>query len=79
MIVDGRPIQVCAERAPGQLPWGDLGVDIALESTGFFTNRATDDRPGYDSHIAAGARKVAISAPAKDAPDLTVVLGVNDD
>ena len=54
-------------------------MEVALESTGFFTNRATEDRPGYDSHIAAGARKVVISAPAKDAPDLTVVLGVNDD
>ena len=79
LIVNGRPIQVCSERDPGKLPWGDLGVEVALESTGFFTNRATDDRPGYDSHIAAGARKVVISAPAKDAPDLTVVLGVNDD
>jgi glyceraldehyde 3-phosphate dehydrogenase len=52
---------------------------VALESTGFFTNRASEGKPGYDSHLAAGARKVVISAPAKDAPDLTVVMGVNDD
>ncbi len=79
LIVNGKPIRVCTERDPRNLPWGDLGVEVALESTGFFTNRATDDKPGYDSHLAAGARKVVISAPAKDAPDLTVVLGVNDD
>ena len=79
MIVNGRPIRICAERDPSNLPWDELGVEVALESTGFFTNRASDGRPGYDSHLAAGARKVVISAPAKDAPDLTVVLGVNDD
>ena len=79
LIVNGKAIKVCAERDPGNLPWGDLGVDIALESTGFFTNRAKDGKPGFDSHLAAGARKVVISAPAKDAPDLTVVKGVNDD
>ncbi|HCK53403.1 MAG TPA: type I glyceraldehyde-3-phosphate dehydrogenase, partial [Planctomycetaceae bacterium] len=78
MIVNGRPIRICAERDPSNLPWGELGVEVALESTGFFTNRASDGRPGYDSHLAAGARKVVISAPAKDSPDLTVVLGVND-
>jgi glyceraldehyde 3-phosphate dehydrogenase len=60
------------------LPWKALGVEVALESTGFFTSRAKDDKPGYDSHLAAGARKVVISAPAKDPPDLTCVLGVND-
>ncbi|MBM78982.1 MAG: type I glyceraldehyde-3-phosphate dehydrogenase [Planctomycetaceae bacterium] len=79
LVVNGTPIKVCAERDPSNLPWGDLGVDVALESTGFFTNRAADGKPGFDSHLAAGARKVVISAPAKDAPDLTVVLGVNDD
>lgn len=78
LIVNGKTIKVCAERNPGDLPWGDLGVDVALESTGFFTGRATDDKPGFDSHLKAGARKVVISAPAKE-PDLTVVLGVNDD
>jgi glyceraldehyde 3-phosphate dehydrogenase (phosphorylating) len=79
LIVDGKKIKVIAERDPSKLPWAALGVDVALESTGFFTNRATDAKPGYDSHLKAGARKVVISAPAKDAPDLTVVLGVNDD
>lgn len=79
LIVNGQKIQVCAERDPRELPWKELGVDVALESTGFFTNREADGKPGYDSHLTAGARKVVISAPAKDAPDLTVVVGVNDD
>jgi glyceraldehyde 3-phosphate dehydrogenase len=62
-----------SERDPADLPWADLGVDVVLESTGFFT-----DREGAQKHLAAGAKKVVISAPATD-PDLTVVLGVNDD
>ncbi len=78
LIVDGKKIKVCSERDPGNLPWGDMGVEVALESTGFFTNRAKDGKPGYDSHLTAGAKKVVISAPAKDKPDLTVVRGVND-
>ena len=61
-----------SERDPGALPWGDLGVDVVLESTGFFT-----DREGAQKHLDAGAKKVVISAPATD-PDFTVVLGVND-
>jgi glyceraldehyde 3-phosphate dehydrogenase len=64
---------VLAERDPGALPWADLGVEIVIESTGFFT-----DREGAQKHLDAGAKKVLISAPATD-PDLTVVLGVNDD
>lgn len=79
LIVNGKKVQVCAERDPRKLPWKELGVEVALESTGFFTNRESGDKPGYDSHLTAGARKVVISAPAKDAPDLTVVFGVNDD
>lgn len=79
LIVNGKKVQVCAERDPRQLPWKELGVEVALESTGFFTNRETADKPGYDSHLTAGARKVVISAPAKDSPDMTVVFGVNDD
>ncbi|WP_298859695.1 type I glyceraldehyde-3-phosphate dehydrogenase [uncultured Gimesia sp.] len=79
LIVNGKKVQVCAERDPRELPWKELGVEVALESTGFFTNREKDGKPGYDSHLTAGARKVVISAPAKDAPDLTVVFGVNDD
>ena len=79
LIVNGKKVQVCAERDPRNLPWKELGVEVALESTGFFTKREADGNPGYDSHITAGARKVVISAPAKDTPDLTVVFGVNDD
>ena len=66
-------LKVLSERDPGALPWGDLGVDLVIESTGFFTKRE-----GAQKHIDAGAKKVVISAPATD-PDLTVVLGVNDD
>lgn len=79
LVVDGKRIRVCSERNPGDLPWGELEIAVALESTGFFTNRAGDGKPGYDSHLSAGAKKVVISAPAKDEPDLTVVMGVNDD
>ena len=79
IVVNGKPIRVFEERNPGNLPWGDHGVDVVVESTGVFRNRANGDKPGYDSHLTAGARKVVISAPAKDAPDLTCVMGVNDD
>ncbi len=78
IIVNGRKVKVTAEKNPGALPWKAMGVDVALESTGFFTGRAKDGKPGYDSHLEAGARKVVLSAPAKDSPDLTVVMGVND-
>jgi glyceraldehyde 3-phosphate dehydrogenase len=71
--VDGKTIKALAERDPANLPWGDLGVDVVIESTGFFTN-AADARKHVD---AGGAKKVIISAPAKG-EDLTVVLGVND-
>lgn len=77
LIVNGKTIKVLSERNPADLGWGKLGVQVALESTGFFTSRAADGKPGYDSHLAAGAKKVVISAPAKG-PDLTVVNGVND-
>jgi glyceraldehyde 3-phosphate dehydrogenase len=69
----GEEMKMLSERDPAGLPWGDLGVDLVLESTGFFTDRA-----GAQKHLDAGAKKVIISAPAKD-PDFTVVLGVNDD
>jgi len=78
LIVDGHPVRALAQRDPAQLPWGELGVDVVIESTGIFRSRATDGKPGFDSHLAAGAKRVVISAPAKD-PDLTCVLGVNDD
>jgi glyceraldehyde 3-phosphate dehydrogenase (phosphorylating) len=73
LIIDDREVKVLAERDPAQLPWADLGVEVVLESTGFFTKR-----PDAAKHIDAGARKVVISAPATE-PDLTMVLGVNDD
>ncbi|MAT15567.1 MAG: type I glyceraldehyde-3-phosphate dehydrogenase [Planctomyces sp.] len=79
LVVNGKKIKICGERNPANLPWKELGVDVALESTGFFTGREKDGKPGYDSHLTAGAKKVVISAPAKDAPDLTCVMGVNDD
>jgi glyceraldehyde 3-phosphate dehydrogenase len=71
--VDGREVKVLAERDPGALPWGDLGAEVVIESTGFFT-----DRDAAAKHLAAGAKKVVISAPAKG-EDITVVLGVNFD
>src|SRR3954453_8519387 len=71
--VDGKELKVLAERDPGALPWGELGVDVVIESTGFFTKRADAAK-----HLAGGARKVIISAPATE-PDATVVLGVNFD
>ena len=79
LIVNGDKIPVFEERDPSKLPWGDLKVDVVVESTGVFRARAGNGKPGYDSHLEAGAKKVVISAPAKDAPDLTCVLGVNDD
>ncbi len=73
LSVDGTKLTVLAERDPGALPWGDLGVDVVLESTGLFTKRADAAK-----HLDAGAKKVVISAPASD-EDVTVVLGVNFD
>ena len=69
----GQQIELLSERDPAAMPWGDLGVDVVLESTGFFT-----DREGAQKHLDAGAKKVVISAPATD-PDITVALGVNDE
>jgi glyceraldehyde 3-phosphate dehydrogenase (phosphorylating) len=69
----GEEVRILSERDPAALPWGDLGVDVVLESTGHFT-----DREGAGKHLQGGAKKVLISAPAKD-PDVTLVLGVNDD
>ena len=72
LIIDGREIQVLREKDPAALPWGDLGVEIVLESTGLFT-----DAEKARAHLNAGAKKVVISAPAKG-EDVTIVLGVND-
>jgi glyceraldehyde 3-phosphate dehydrogenase len=71
--VDGRELRVLAERDPGALPWGELGVDVVIESTGLFTKREEAAK-----HLATGAKKVIISAPATD-PDVTVAIGVNFD
>jgi glyceraldehyde 3-phosphate dehydrogenase len=73
LVVDGDKIKALAERDPAKLPWGDLGVDIVVESTGIFT-----DKESACKHIDAGAKKVIISAPAKN-EDITICLGVNDD
>ena len=73
IIIDGRVIRILAEKDPAALPWGDLGVDIVLESTGIFT-----DAEKAKAHISAGAQKVIISAPAKN-EDITIVLGVNEE
>jgi glyceraldehyde 3-phosphate dehydrogenase len=73
VTVDGKPLKVLNEKDAAALPWGDLGVEVVIESTGLFTDRA-----GASKHLEAGAKKVIISAPAKE-PDITVVLGVNFD
>jgi glyceraldehyde 3-phosphate dehydrogenase len=73
LVVDGRELRVLAERDPAALPWGELGADVVVESTGLFT-----DRENASKHLDAGAKKVVVSAPAKGA-DVTIALGVNDD
>ena len=72
IIADGKKFKVLSEREPGNLPWGELGVDIVVESTGFFT-----DGTKAKAHLDAGAKKVLISAPGKNV-DKTIVMGVND-
>ena len=71
--VDGKTLKITSEKDPSQIPWKDLGVDIVIESTGFFV-----DKENNQKHIDGGAKKVIISAPAKN-PDITIVLGVNQD
>ncbi|MBA3864850.1 MAG: type I glyceraldehyde-3-phosphate dehydrogenase [Solirubrobacterales bacterium] len=73
ITIDGKELKVLSERDPAALPWGELGVDVVIESTGFFTARADAAK-----HLEGGAKKVIISAPAKE-PDVTVALGVNFD
>src|SRR5438034_11806808 len=77
LVVNGKSVQVLKEREPAKLPWKQLGVDVVVESTGFFTDRE-GPKGAFADHLKAGAKRVIISAPAKG-PDLTVVLGVNDD
>lgn len=74
IIVDGKHVKVLAERDPAALPWGDLGVELVIESTGFFT-----DKEGASKHVEAGARRVVISGPTKSDGVDTIVLGANDD
>ena len=78
LIVNGKRIEIVAEKDPAKLPWGEKNVDIVLESTGRFTSPKTETAAGYDSHLDAGAKKVVISAPTKGSAVL-VVMGVNDD
>jgi glyceraldehyde 3-phosphate dehydrogenase len=74
MVVNGKQIKVLSERDPGNLPWGELGIDVAIESTGVFRTR---DK--IEKHLHAGAKKVILTVPAKDEIDATIVLGVNND
>ena len=82
IVIDGKPIKVLAEKDPGNIPWKDLGVDIVIESTGVFTDKLGDPAKGKAGAVAhierGGAKKVIISAPAKN-EDITIVLGVNDE
>src|SRR5918912_2857299 len=73
IVIEGKELRVFSERDPGALPWSDVGADVVIESTGLFT-----DRESASKHLSAGARKVIVSAPAKE-PDVTVALGVNFD
>jgi glyceraldehyde 3-phosphate dehydrogenase len=74
IVVDGKGFKILAEKDPSKLPWKELGADLVVEGTGIFTNREK-----LEMHIKAGAKKVLLTAPAKDEIDATVVLGVNDD
>ena len=78
LVINGKPVKVTAVRNPADLPWKELGVSLAVESTGIFRSRESD-KGGYGDHIKAGAKKVVLTVPAKDAIDATVVLGVNDE
>ncbi len=78
LIVNGKEVKVLSERNPANLPWAQMGVDVALEATGVFRSNKTAEKPGYDSHLDAGAKKVIISAPTKGDAAI-IVLGVNDD
>ncbi len=83
LYVDDKKVRALAERDPTKLPWGELKADVVVECTGIFTAREGEKdgkfKAGYDTHLRAGAKRVVLSAPAKDGADLTCVLGVNDD
>jgi len=78
LVVNGRAIPVLTVRSPKELPWAELGVYFAVESTGVFRSR-TSEKGGYGDHLTAGAKKVLLTVPAKDEVDATIVLGVNDE
>jgi glyceraldehyde 3-phosphate dehydrogenase len=78
LVIDGKSIKVLGIRNPAELPWADMGVKIAVESTGIFRT-AESPKGGYMDHVKAGAEKVLLTVPAKDKIDATIVLGVNDD
>ncbi len=81
IVINGKTVKVLAEKDPAMLPWGNMGVDIVIESTGIFTDAKGDpskNKPGANAHLKAGAKKVIISAPAKN-EDITIVLGVNQE
>src|SRR6267154_5885198 len=77
LVVNGREMKVVSARTPAELPWKALGVEVVIESTGLFTDAAKDNPKSAYGHIAAGAKKVIISAPAKN-EDITLVMGVNE-
>jgi glyceraldehyde 3-phosphate dehydrogenase len=77
IVINGKEIKVIAERSPAKLPWAAMGVDVVVEATGIFRMKESD-KGGYGDHIKAGAKKVVLTVPAKDAIDATVVMGVND-
>ena len=78
LIINGKSIKVLAERSPANLPWGDMGVEIVVESTGIFREKESA-KGGYGDHVKAGAKKVVLTVPSKDAIQAMVVLGVNDE
>ena len=78
LVVNGKTIKALSERSPKNLPWGDLGATVVLESTGVFSTKESE-KGGYGDHLLAGADRVILSVPAKDEIDATVVMGVNDD
>lgn len=78
LVINGKTVKVTAVRNPAELPWAELGVEIAVESTGIFREKESA-KGGYGDHIKAGAKKVILTVPSKDAIDATVVLGVNDE
>lgn len=77
-VVDSKEVKILAIRNPSELPWGEMGVDVVIESTGIFRS-AEGEKGGYKDHIKAGAGKVILTVPAKDEIDQTIVLGVNDE